>query len=157
VKNQSQHHQRFAIAMFDEQFVGFTPEVGGVNLVGAPILLDAAEPAGVRIAAGNLAEDFHRVTQKGSSPVQSVTHKDETFPQRAIIIGTVENSSILKRLEYGGKLSLGDIRGKWESFVSAVVRNPLPGCEEALVIAGSDKRGAIFGIYTLSEQIGVSP
>ena len=27
----------------------------------------------------------------------------------------------------------------------------------ALVIAGSDRRGAVFGIYDLSEQIGVSP
>jgi hypothetical protein len=41
--------------------------------------------------------------------------------------------------------------------VIQVVRNPLPGLKSALVIAGSDKRGTIFGIYDLSEQIGVSP
>lgn len=147
--------------MFDAQFVCFTPEAEAVDLVGAPIILDDAEPAGVRIAAGNLAEDFNRVTQKGSSPIQSVTadqtSKEGSYPQRAIIIGTVENSSILRRLEDEGQLSFGDIRGKWESYVTAVVRNPLPGCQEALVIAGSDKRGAIFGTYALSEQIGVSP
>ena len=34
---------------------------------------------------------------------------------------------------------------------------PLPGIESALIICGSDKRGTIYGIYDLSEQIGVSP
>ncbi|HVU22525.1 MAG TPA: glycosyl hydrolase 115 family protein, partial [Opitutus sp.] len=34
---------------------------------------------------------------------------------------------------------------------------PLPGVERALVIAGSDKRGTIYGIYEVSQQIGVSP
>ena len=37
------------------------------------------------------------------------------------------------------------------------VANPLPGVDQALVIAGSDKRGTIYGIYEISEQIGVSP
>jgi hypothetical protein len=38
-----------------------------------------------------------------------------------------------------------------------VVKDPLPGVEQALVIAGSDRRGTIFGIYQLSEMLGVSP
>ena len=38
-----------------------------------------------------------------------------------------------------------------------MVAHPPPGVERALVIAGSDKRGAIYGIYDLSEAIGVSP
>lgn len=41
--------------------------------------------------------------------------------------------------------------------MSAVVEKPFSGCERALVIAGSDPRGTIFGIYDVSEQIGVSP
>jgi hypothetical protein len=49
------------------------------------------------------------------------------------------------------------VKGKWESFTSQVVKNPVPGCDKALVIAGSDPRGTIFGIYDISEQIGVSP
>lgn len=148
--------------MFDEQFVCFSPEAGAPSLVGAPILLDRAEPAGVRIAADNLADDFNRVTQQGTSPVQAVSANDSQqtrYPQTVIIVGTIENSSILRCLENDGLVSLDDIRGNWESYVTTVIRNPpsLPGCEAALVIAGSDKRGAIFGIYSLSEQIGVSP
>ena len=44
-----------------------------------------------------------------------------------------------------------------EAFVISTVENPLPGIDHALVIAGSDKRGTIYGIYELSKQIGVSP
>ena len=56
-----------------------------------------------------------------------------------------------------GKLNDSDLKGKWESFVIATVENPAPGVKQALVIAGSDKRGTIYGIYELSEQLGVSP
>lgn len=35
--------------------------------------------------------------------------------------------------------------------------DPAPGVSQALVIAGSDPRGTIFGLYDVSEQIGVSP
>lgn len=49
------------------------------------------------------------------------------------------------------------IEGEWEAFVSTVVDEPFDGCDRALVIAGADPRGTIFGIYDVSEQIGVSP
>jgi hypothetical protein len=49
------------------------------------------------------------------------------------------------------------IEGQWEAFTSQVVPNPLPGVSQALVIAGSDMRGTIYGVYDVSEQIGVSP
>ena len=52
---------------------------------------------------------------------------------------------------------MSEIQGKWEAFVSKVVKNPIPGCDKALVIAGSMPRGTIYGIYDISEQIGVSP
>ena len=55
------------------------------------------------------------------------------------------------------KLDASGVAGKWESFFIQVVPEPLPGVASALVIAGSDKRGTIYGIYDLSEQIGVSP
>jgi hypothetical protein len=41
--------------------------------------------------------------------------------------------------------------------MTTIVHNPFDGYDNALVIVGSDKRGAIFGTYSLSEQIGVSP
>jgi len=55
------------------------------------------------------------------------------------------------------KLDVKNILGKWESFVIQTIDSPLPGVEKAMVIAGSDKRGTIYGIYDLSRNIGVSP
>ena len=74
-----------------------------------------------------------------------------------IIVGTIGRSDIIDRLIDDGKLDVSDIEGKWESFVTKVVENPIEGCDEALVIAGSMPRGTIYGMYDISEQIGVSP
>jgi len=49
------------------------------------------------------------------------------------------------------------VRGKWEAFLIQVVNDPFPGVDKALVIAGSDKRGTIYGLFDLSRQTGVSP
>ena len=56
-----------------------------------------------------------------------------------------------------GKIDVKGVEGKWESYVVQVVKSPVEGTDNALVIAGSDKRGTIYGIYELSQQIGVSP
>ncbi|NJK98213.1 MAG: glycosyl hydrolase, partial [Bacteroidales bacterium] len=55
------------------------------------------------------------------------------------------------------KLDVKDIEGQWETFLIQVVEKPMAGVDRALVIAGSDKRGTIYGIYDVSEQIGISP
>lgn len=52
---------------------------------------------------------------------------------------------------------MSSINNRWESFISEVIDKPLPGVDQALVIAGSDLRGTIYGLYDVSEQIGVSP
>lgn len=75
----------------------------------------------------------------------------------AVLYGTVGRSALLERLEKEGKICLDPVRGKWEVYLFQVVKDPLPGIDNALVIAGSDKRGTIYGLYHLSEKIGVSP
>jgi len=69
----------------------------------------------------------------------------------------VGKSELLDHLVREAKIDVSAITGRWESFLIQAVNNPFPGVASAIVIAGSDKRGAIFGIYDLSEQIGVSP
>ncbi|KAI8664659.1 hypothetical protein NCS57_00507900 [Fusarium keratoplasticum] len=145
--------------MLEEQFIEFSP--GGTDLVDATILVDESDFAGVKIATRNLSQDFARVTKKDPPPVDIVENsKDITAggSRVAIIVGSVESSPLLQRLERENGVQYSAIRGRWESFLTVLVDKPLGGCfDKALVIAGSDKRGAIFGIYTLSEQIGVSP
>ncbi len=66
-------------------------------------------------------------------------------------------SSLIDQLAKDGKIDSSALVGKWEKFITQIVENPFPGVKRALVIAGSDKRGTIYGIYDLSNQIGVSP
>ncbi len=100
----------------------------------------------------DLQADIHRVT----SLTPSITH-DAPYPANVILIGTIGSSTIIDQLIRDKKIDVDAIRGKWEANLIQVVPHPLPGVASALVIAGSDKRGTIFGIYDVSEQIGVSP
>jgi len=108
---------------------------------------------GVARAARDLQQDIQRVT--GNSPV--IANQKNQIGPNGIVIGTVGKSALIDELVSSGKVDLTAIRGKWEYFLIQVVPNPFPGVHAALVIAGSDKRGTIYGIYDLSEQIGVSP
>lgn len=74
-----------------------------------------------------------------------------------VIYGTVGKSELLDDLERRGIINLNLIRGKWEVYSFQVVDNPIADVAHALIIAGSDKRGTIYGLYHLSELIGVSP
>lgn len=76
----------------------------------------------------------------------------------AIIVGQIGRSRLIDQIVEAGRFDEAtEIEGEWEAFATKTVRNPLPGVDEALVIAGSDARGTIYGTYSLSEQIGVSP
>ncbi|KID92944.1 immunoglobulin I-set domain-containing protein [Metarhizium guizhouense ARSEF 977] len=141
--------------MFEQPVVTF--ESGqGFSLIGADILIDPDEFEGVHIAAKNLSKDFTRVTGQGGNAVLT-TATGRVESKSCIIVGTMSKSAIIKKLGSDGKIDFSSIDGKWESWVTQCVSNPTEGYDNALVIAGSDKRGAIYGIYSLSEQIGVSP
>ncbi len=119
----------------------------------APLLVDPGDYPGVRRAAGDLQRDIERVS--GVTPVLATALGEAG---RAVVIaGTLGRSAWIDRLAQSGKLDGRSIAGKWESFVIARVVHPYPGVEQALVVAGSDKRGTIYGLYEISEQIGVSP
>jgi hypothetical protein len=107
----------------------------------------------IHIAAGDLAADIERVTGIKAT----VKSGSEPLSQYMVIVGTLGHSPLIDKLCTDGKLDASTICGKWECFLTAVVTDPLPGVKMALIIAGSDRRGTAFGIYDLSEQIGVSP
>lgn len=75
----------------------------------------------------------------------------------AVLIGTLDKSPIVNELVQAGKLDVGALRGQWESFLIATVTDPLPGVRHGLAIVGSDRRGTAYGVYELSQAIGVSP
>lgn len=119
---------------------------------GRPIslLIDEKDDVGVQIAAKALQNDFKMVSGTEAKLLYA--------PQEAktVIVGTLQ-SKFIKEIIKNKKLNKVDLEGKVEKYIMATIANPIAGVEEALVIAGSDKRGAIYGIYELSEQIGVSP
>jgi len=77
--------------------------------------------------------------------------------QPVVLIGTLGHSALIDKLVQSGKLDVSNLAGRWETFVVQTIADPLPGVASALVVAGSDKRGTIYGLYDLSAQMGVSP
>lgn len=119
----------------------------------APLVVSTDDWAGVVRATRDLQSDIRRVTDREPQLVTG----DIPANQSVVLIGTVGKSPLIDKLIANRQLSLDELKGKWETFVVEWVTNPMPGVDRALVIAGSDKRGTIFGIYDLSAQIGVSP
>jgi hypothetical protein len=118
----------------------------------APLYIDANDYAGVMIALKNLQTDIQAVT--GSKPELL---SNAPSGKQVILVGTMGKSTLIDGLIKAKKFNVSAIAGKWETFIIQTIQNPMPGVSSALVIAGSDKRGTIFGIYDVSEQIGVSP
>lgn len=67
-----------------------------------------------------------------------------------IVVGTLGMSTAVDALAQSSRIDISGIEGQWESFT-------IQNVDDTLVIAGSDKRGTIYGIYDLCEKIGVSP
>ena len=117
-----------------------------------PIVCEEQAFPGVRRVCDTVAGDLYRVF--GERPAVCTGFQNR---ETVILAGTLERSPMLAQLEAQGKLDVAPIRGKWEVFSFQLVEAPFPGVEQALVIAGSDKRGTIYGLFHLSELLGVSP
>jgi hypothetical protein len=144
-------------AIGQEQYVETSYRSGDFKLVeqnaAVPLYVDTNDYAGVIRAVSNLQADIRRVTN-GTPPIVS---DGDTLAPEVVLIGTLGKSELINRLVHDRVIDVSSITGKWESFLIQVVQKPLAGVVCALVIVGSDKRGTIYGVYDLSEQIGVSP
>ncbi len=142
---------------FPQDIVAATAEPGAFALVqnghAAPLFLDQSDYAGVLRAASDLQCDIERVTGTRPELIKNRSPKGKFV----VIAGTLGKSSLIDKLAKLHKINATPIAGKWESFIITTVKHPFPGVDQALVIAGSDKRGTIYGEYEISEQIGVSP
>ncbi len=136
---------------------GFIAESGGapdfplaVNGAAAALWVDAQDNAPVRRVVNDLKEDIKRVTG-----LETTVSSAATLPAGpVVVVGTLDGSAQVKALVDTGKITPAEvsaIKGKWEAYLIKVVDS------HTLVIAGSDPRGAVFGVYELSERMGVSP
>ena len=121
-----------------EPFVVFKTSADVLSLQDASVSFDTREHSCVQRAVANLQKDFEKVTQK-RLPLSD---------NPRILVGTV---GVNKQIDQWVKKGvLRDLKGKTEKYIIKTIG-------EQLVIAGSDKRGTVFGIYELTKQMGVSP
>ena len=130
----------FAVAnlmMAADRFVFFGEQANSVcfSKLHGDIVTDKNDFKGVHIAVENLKKDLNKVLGRADLP---------------IVVGTVGKSKAIEPFFKKKVLDKKQIEGKREKFLITFSNGKL-------VIAGSDKRGTIYGVYELSEQLGVSP
>jgi hypothetical protein len=144
-------------AIGGEPYIRFTQGKGlfplSVSSKPVAICFSSKDYAGVQLIVKYFQSDIASVT--GTKP-EIFTDKVPASKD-IIIIGTLGKSPLVDGLVRQKKLNPKDVTGKWEMFLVQVVDRPFNGVERALVIAGSDKRGTMYGVFDISEKIGVSP
>jgi hypothetical protein len=138
-------------AVCDTAVAGALALVDPAHPVG--VLADAHDYPGVLRAARDLQSDLAKV----AGNTGAFTTADAAAQPMAIIVGTLGKSARIDRIVRERHIDTAGVTGRWEAYLLQVVDHPEPGIERALLIAGADKRGTIFGIYELSRRIGVSP
>ncbi|WP_312389209.1 glycosyl hydrolase 115 family protein [Chryseobacterium sp.] len=116
------------------------------------LFIDQSMDKGIVRAVNTLQSDFQKVT--GNAP--NILNRFSNSQNPLIIIGTVGTNSVIDDLIKLKKINEKDLKGKKEKFIIQNIKD-FNGISEAVVIAGSDKRGTIYGIYEFSRQIGISP
>ena len=122
----------------------------------ASIIVDADDWKGVIRAARDLGDDVRKVTGVASQVDLQTPNSAGLLPherknlQSSILVGTIGKSRVIDNLMRQKKIDVRQVKGQWESYLIDIV-------DGKLVIAGSDKRGTIYGIYEISKRIGVSP
>lgn len=123
----------------------------------AQLLIETQAYEGIKRIGARVACDIGLVA--GVEPAL-ITAPNQCENDRVVIFATLGKSPFLEMLEASGRWSGAQIQGKREVYQIQVVSAPfpqMPSVKEALVIAGSDKRGTIYGMFRLSELCGVSP
>ncbi len=115
------------------------------------IYMDTNDCKGVNYAAHALLKDIKSVsgaTATLTSDAGFLKKADTARP--AILVGTIGHSAAIDQLVKQKRINGNLLKGKREKFIITLI-------DGQLVIAGSDRRGTIYGIYELSQQMGVSP
>ena len=115
------------------------------------IYMDANDCKGVSYAANALVKDIIKVSGSKTVLTSDAGLKDKDAAGKpTILVGTIGHSTAIDQFIRQKRINGNLLKGKREKFIITVV-------DGQLVIAGSDRRGTIYGIYELSQQMGVSP
>ncbi len=125
----------------------------------ACIVYAESEYPGVKRAADDLAADIEMVTGKKPDikEVKNISQLSDLEESPVIVVGSLGKSLIADDLVKSMGIRKAELKGKWERFAMSTLKDFGNKNRPVLAIVGSDKRGSIYGIYELSEQLGVSP
>lgn len=141
----------------ESSFLTTTKAQGAFPLVenGIPgsIVVSESDYPGVLKTAKLFQKDLSYVSGREAELITG----DQPKSGNVIIVGTVGKSKLIDELVKERKIDVSALKGKWEQFLIIPVKQPMKGVSNALVIAGSDKRGTIFGMFEISGKMGVSP
>jgi hypothetical protein len=132
------------------KLVSEKPGKGAFALANCSIMYDEADYIVIKKTADLLAKDIEAVT--GNRPSVIIQKAQGSV----ILLGTLGKNKLIDQLVSNDKLDISGIKGGWEQFTIRRLQNPLPGIRQALIIAGSDRRGTAYGAFTLSEAMGVT-
>lgn len=133
-----------------------TEEASDFSLVAskkAKLFYDKNDYGVVAKVAHLFAEDIERVTNKKIS----VSTLKSSLVENSVVIGTIGKNAQIDQWVSEGKIDTIGLFNKWESYIIQVIENPKKGVKKALVVVGSDRRGTAYGVFKISEVIGVSP
>lgn len=127
------------------------------NKVAAHLYVDANDSVSVKRAVNDFKKDIKNVTQVDAQIVNAIPTSGQV-----VLFGTIGSSAAIDTLINNNKLNIDELKdnngkNKWEGYIIDVVEQPFAGVDKALVVAGTDRRGTIFGLYDISEKMGVSP
>lgn len=121
----------------------------------AIICYDSNDDVVVKTSVSLFTQDVKEVTGQEIKSTGNLNIPKSS--QYAIIVGTIEKSKYIKDLVAKKKIDVTPITGGWEQYTIQLVDHPIGGVNKAIVIAGSDRRGAAYGLLSISRAIGVSP
>lgn len=132
----------FSAAAQAQLWVGTQARAGSVAIDGATVIASPDADPLERFVAKDLTDDLRKLGLRTGRP-----------GGLQIWVGTAGRHPQIDAKAAAGELDLGKLKSCWECFQIALLRGPKP----VLVIAGADRRGTAYGVYTLSQGLGVSP
>lgn len=145
-------HSILEVTHVDEMSHRADGKLSGFNPRGCYILIDGEDSPVIRKVAEMFSSDVARVT--GVKPQIST---EVRVGEPAVIIGVAGKSRHIGNLERNGVIDVDSLKGEWERYRVVTASSPVAGIPEALIVAGSDRRGAAYGVFSVSEAMGVSP
>lgn len=117
-----------------------------------PIIHDDDRQGTMRLAAELVGRDLSALSGLPHQLAMSL----DACGQRCVVIGTLD-SPLVQQAARLGRLDLAALRGQWERYVRVVLEPEGASGRQVLLIAGADRRGAIYGAVDMTRELGVSP